>query len=296
MRDIEEMKNVSREDYLALLRRKSSGFSRGLHKYRGLCGRLVPSLGRTAGDEYLLQYGMGDDAAAESGYVGGFCMERKIDLASYIKWWGGHHDSDSKSYTKQGSSSSTEDIAIELKLLERSVMNTEPYQMPRFGISHGGKKAKRGSSSSISALNILSKSTAYMNLQDKSSSRRRNETVVENDKSDDNKSNINKVVVQCGAGTVEKLMGEEEVSIGRLGVATAFGLGGSGFHKSGFPLSPLLSAPLLTNYNAAIDHLADPIIWSSSLAPALPSGASQAPQLTETETSSTYTIFGNEET
>ncbi|KAK8672005.1 hypothetical protein V6N13_110383 [Hibiscus sabdariffa] len=35
-RDLEEMQNVSREDYLASLRRKSSGFSRGISKYRGL--------------------------------------------------------------------------------------------------------------------------------------------------------------------------------------------------------------------------------------------------------------------
>ncbi|KAG7028439.1 AP2-like ethylene-responsive transcription factor, partial [Cucurbita argyrosperma subsp. argyrosperma] len=35
-RDLEEMQTVSREEYLASLRRKSSGFSRGISKYRGL--------------------------------------------------------------------------------------------------------------------------------------------------------------------------------------------------------------------------------------------------------------------
>nr|GMD11680.1 AP2-like ethylene-responsive transcription factor At2g41710 [Ipomoea batatas] len=35
-RDLEEMQNLSREDYLASLRRKSSGFSRGISKYRPL--------------------------------------------------------------------------------------------------------------------------------------------------------------------------------------------------------------------------------------------------------------------
>ncbi|KAI9078264.1 hypothetical protein K1719_039766 [Acacia pycnantha] len=34
-RDLEEMQNFSREEYLASLRRKSSGFSRGISKYRG---------------------------------------------------------------------------------------------------------------------------------------------------------------------------------------------------------------------------------------------------------------------
>jgi hypothetical protein len=34
--EIEEMQRVTREEYLASLRRKSSGFSRGVSKYRGV--------------------------------------------------------------------------------------------------------------------------------------------------------------------------------------------------------------------------------------------------------------------
>jgi len=33
---LREMDNISREEYLATLRRKSSGFSRGVSKYRGV--------------------------------------------------------------------------------------------------------------------------------------------------------------------------------------------------------------------------------------------------------------------
>lgn len=35
-KDIEEMQNLSKEEYLANLRRRSSGFSRGVSKYRGV--------------------------------------------------------------------------------------------------------------------------------------------------------------------------------------------------------------------------------------------------------------------
>jgi len=39
-KEIEEMDKVSKEEYLASLRRRSSGFSRGISKYRGVA-RLV---------------------------------------------------------------------------------------------------------------------------------------------------------------------------------------------------------------------------------------------------------------
>lgn len=35
-KEIDEMQKVSKEEYLASLRRRSSGFSRGVSKYRGV--------------------------------------------------------------------------------------------------------------------------------------------------------------------------------------------------------------------------------------------------------------------
>ncbi|KAJ1408958.1 DNA-binding domain superfamily [Sesbania bispinosa] len=112
-RDLEEMQNVSREEYLASLRRKSSGFSRGLSKYRGL--------------------------------------------------------------------------SSELKTLEQKVQHTEPYQMPELGRPHNEKKH---SSSSVSALSILSQSTAYKSLQEKVSKRQENS--AENDENE-NKNTVNEL-------------------------------------------------------------------------------------------------------
>nr|AUE23878.1 WRINKLED1b [Glycine max] len=57
-KELEEMDKVSREEYLASLRRQSSGFSRGLSKYRGVArhhhnGRWEARIGRVCGNKYL---------------------------------------------------------------------------------------------------------------------------------------------------------------------------------------------------------------------------------------------------
>lgn len=57
-KEVEEMQNVSKEEYLASLRRRSSGFSRGVSKYRGVArhhhnGRWEARIGRVFGNKYL---------------------------------------------------------------------------------------------------------------------------------------------------------------------------------------------------------------------------------------------------
>uniref|UniRef100_A0ACD5YI10 Uncharacterized protein n=1 Tax=Avena sativa TaxID=4498 RepID=A0ACD5YI10_AVESA len=57
-KEMPEMEAVSREEYLAALRRRSSGFSRGVSKYRGVArhhhnGRWEARIGRVLGNKYL---------------------------------------------------------------------------------------------------------------------------------------------------------------------------------------------------------------------------------------------------
>ncbi|XP_022870417.1 ethylene-responsive transcription factor WRI1-like [Olea europaea var. sylvestris] len=57
-KEIEIMQTVTKEEYLASLRRKSSGFSRGISKYRGVArhhhnGRWEARIGRVYGNKYL---------------------------------------------------------------------------------------------------------------------------------------------------------------------------------------------------------------------------------------------------
>ncbi|XP_042946943.1 AP2-like ethylene-responsive transcription factor At2g41710 isoform X1 [Carya illinoinensis] len=284
-RDLEEMQNLSREEYLASLRRKSSGFSRGISKYRGLSSSRWEPFGRMAGSEYFnsMHYGTGDDPAAESEYLGSFCNDRKFDLTSYIKWWGPNKTRHADAGTK--SSEETKhagDIGVELKTLEWGVQPTEPYQMPRLGVSNEERKHK---GSAVSALSILSRSAAYKSLQETASKKKEN--CGDNDENED-KNTINKM----DYGKAVEKSTNHDVGTGRLGVTLGMS-GGLSLQRNVYPPTPFLSAPLLTNYNT-VDPLVDPILWTS-LVPVLPTGLSRAAEVTKTETSSTYTLFHSEE-
>ncbi|KAK4395071.1 AP2-like ethylene-responsive transcription factor AIL1 [Sesamum angolense] len=69
-KELEEMKNMSRQEFVAHLRRKSSGFSRGASMYRGVTrhhqhGRWQARIGRVAGnkDLYLGTFSTQEEAA-----------------------------------------------------------------------------------------------------------------------------------------------------------------------------------------------------------------------------------------
>lgn len=211
--------------------------------------------------------GAGDDVAADNEYVAGYCMDQKIDLSSYIKWWGASKARQPDSYvkgttseeTKHGCSEDTGNEASEL-----TVQSTEPYEMPRLGLSQKGKSHK---SSTTSAMSILSQCAAYKNLQEKVSKKKEK---VENDENE-NKNAINKIDY---GKTIEKSI--HDAGTERLGplFGTSVGLT---INRNIHPLTPILSAPLLTNYNS-IDALTDPVLWTS-LVPVFPPGSSRATEV-----------------
>ncbi|XP_022934375.1 AP2-like ethylene-responsive transcription factor At2g41710 [Cucurbita moschata] len=287
-RDLEEMQNVSREEYLASLRRKSSGFSRGISKYRGLSSRWDPSFSRVPGPEYInsINYGAGDDQATEGEFVPGFCIEKKIDLTSHIKWWGPNKtrtaSAGSKSSEEDKHSSCAGEVGSELKALGQTTRPTEPYEMPCLGTLHDVKKT----TSRVSALSILSRSAAYKSLQEKAL--KLQEINNENDENE-NKNTVNKIDHGKVVETHTSHGGDPSE---RYGVA--FGTsGGLPLQRNMFPLTSFLTAPLLSSYNT-VDPLGDPIHWTS-LVSVLPTGLSRAAEVTKTETSSTYTLFQPEE-
>ncbi|XWS59108.1 hypothetical protein CRYUN_Cryun08bG0093800 [Craigia yunnanensis] len=269
-RDLEEMQNVSREDYLASLRRKSSGFSRGISKYHRLSsGRRDSSFGCVAGSEFFNSIHYSDDPATESDYIGGFFIERKIDLTGYIKWWGTNKTHQAEPGTKSSQETKhacPEDIGSELKTSEWAVQPTEPYQMPRLGTSLEGTKLN---ATCVSALSILSLSADFKSLQEKVLKKQQKN--ADNDENE-NKNTINRMDHGKAA---EKSVNHDTVSA-RLG-ATLGMSGGLSLQKNVFPLTPFLSAPLLTNYNT-IESLVDPVFWTS-LVPVLPTGPSHNPEV-----------------
>lgn len=95
--ETKEMEGQSREEYIGSLRRKSSGFSRGVSKYRGVArhhhnGRWEARIGRVFGNKYLYlgTYATQEEAAMAYDMAAieyrGLNAVTNFDLSRYIKW------------------------------------------------------------------------------------------------------------------------------------------------------------------------------------------------------------------
>ncbi|XP_022953877.1 AP2-like ethylene-responsive transcription factor At1g16060 [Cucurbita moschata] len=95
--ELKEMEGQSREEYIGYLRRKSSGFSRGVSKYRGVArhhhnGRWEARIGRVFGNKYLYlgTYATQEEAATAYDMAAieyrGLNAVTNFDLSRYIKY------------------------------------------------------------------------------------------------------------------------------------------------------------------------------------------------------------------
>ncbi|OAY79101.1 AP2-like ethylene-responsive transcription factor [Ananas comosus] len=94
---LKDMEGLSKEEYIGSLRRKSSGFSRGVSKYRGVArhhhnGRWEARIGRVFGNKYLYlgTYATQEEAATAYDMAAieyrGLNAVTNFDLSRYIKW------------------------------------------------------------------------------------------------------------------------------------------------------------------------------------------------------------------
>ncbi|XP_024970902.1 AP2-like ethylene-responsive transcription factor At1g16060 [Cynara cardunculus var. scolymus] len=95
--ELRGMEGLSKEEYIGSLRRKSSGFSRGVSKYRGVArhhhnGRWEARIGRVFGNKYLYlgTYATQEEAATAYDMAAieyrGLNAVTNFDLSRYIKW------------------------------------------------------------------------------------------------------------------------------------------------------------------------------------------------------------------
>ncbi|KAL2502421.1 AP2-like ethylene-responsive transcription factor [Forsythia ovata] len=107
-KEFKEMEGRSREEYIGSLRRKSSGFSRGVSKFRGVArhhhnGRWEARIGRVFGNKYLYlgTYATQEEAAIAYDMAAieyrGLNAVTNFDLSRYLKWLKPNNDDTNKS-------------------------------------------------------------------------------------------------------------------------------------------------------------------------------------------------------
>ncbi|KAK7325319.1 hypothetical protein VNO77_29480 [Canavalia gladiata] len=130
---LKDMQDQSKEEYIGSLRRKSSGFSRGVSKYRGVArhhhnGRWEARIGRVFGNKYLYlgTYATQEEAAMAYDMAAieyrGLNAVTNFDLSRYMKWVGPKRkeeeekDPTTSETTTASSSSSSSPTALGLLL------------------------------------------------------------------------------------------------------------------------------------------------------------------------------------
>ncbi|XP_058725903.1 AP2-like ethylene-responsive transcription factor At1g16060 [Vicia villosa] len=117
---LREMEDQSREEYIGSLRRKSSGFSRGVSKYRGVArhhhnGRWEARIGRVFGNKYLYlgTYATQEEAATAYDMAAieyrGLNAVTNFDLSRYIKWLKPNHNDNNNKLVHNSSNNTISD-------------------------------------------------------------------------------------------------------------------------------------------------------------------------------------------
>ncbi|XP_068636232.1 AP2-like ethylene-responsive transcription factor At1g16060 [Aristolochia californica] len=203
-KEIQIMQNVTKEEYLASLRRKSSGFSRGVSKYRGVArhhhnGRWEARIGRVFGNKYLYlgTYSTQEEAAAAYDIAAieyrGINAVTNFDLSTYIRWL---RPGSNNLLEPQESRPSTETRALALAPTTSNFQKEEPDTCFRYNPfvqddlcpPHKQEFQSRQisnvsfnkSSSSPTALGLLLRSSFFRELVEKNSSAAENEVEGDN--------------------------------------------------------------------------------------------------------------------
>lgn len=194
---VEIMQTMTKEEYLATLRRKSSGFSRGASKYRGVArhhhnGRWEARIGRVFGNKYLYlgTYSTQEEAAraydiAAIEYRGSHAITN-FDLSTYMRWLKSSAGNISEPKLEKLEVPESQTVASQSNYspiegskslaLHNSTYNPNYVNSPQKYEVFDNNISSTKSSSSPTALGLLFRSTIFRELVEKNSNISRDET------------------------------------------------------------------------------------------------------------------------
>ncbi|EEF33977.1 AP2-like ethylene-responsive transcription factor At1g16060 [Ricinus communis] len=191
--ELREMEGQSREEYIGSLRRKSSGFSRGVSKYRGVArhhhnGRWEARIGRVFGNKYLYlgTYATQEEAATAYDMAAieyrGLNAVTNFDLSRYIKWLKPNPNDNIKNFNDQhhhpnpnpkpniGTNSSTTPYPGPNQELGLSYLQTQNTYQPAAGDTTAVMvEPSRHPANATSALGLLLQSSKFKEMMEMTS-------------------------------------------------------------------------------------------------------------------------------
>ncbi|XWS73133.1 hypothetical protein CRYUN_Cryun02cG0099100 [Craigia yunnanensis] len=173
--ELKEMEDQSREEYIGSLRRKSSGFSRGVSKYRGVArhhhnGRWEARIGRVFGNKYLYlgTYATQEEAATAYDMAAieyrGLNAVTNFDLSRYIKWLK-PNQTKSESNTNPNIDTTTSTVAPNPNQeLNLSFFGNNNQQLQASNIPNGTLLTQTRPANATSALGLLLQSSKFKEM------------------------------------------------------------------------------------------------------------------------------------
>ncbi|KAK7262021.1 hypothetical protein RIF29_28349 [Crotalaria pallida] len=175
--ELKEMEDQSKEEYIGSLRRKSSGFSRGVSKYRGVArhhhnGRWEARIGRVFGNKYLYlgTYATQEEAATAYDMAAieyrGLNAVTNFDLSRYIKCLrppkaqdnNNNNESCPTNLEESNPNHHNDEIEIEVEEVDHEMLTTSTTP-PRSSSNNG-----HNATSSSSALGFLLQSSKFKEM------------------------------------------------------------------------------------------------------------------------------------